>query len=189
MPAHCIDKHVASFQIHFSPGEVVEIDQLSSINRFQLNTLYVQRLGIEPKLAAADAILTPKSVEDPAFLIQITVASRKSTLSLKGLSAVQNALKAMYSQFGSESSGETAEAWHSKSPSPQVLYLVPSESFVSILIFGTAVVFFKRSLVGAYVMLLHKSLQDTFKADPTTDPCTGQPLKRFTVNFPVSSYP
>ena len=89
----------------------------------------MQRIDVEPKLAAADAILTPKSVDEPAFLVQITVARRKTALSKAGVTAVQDALKAMYLHFSIETPSD-AEAWTTKSPSPEVLYLVPSDRFV-----------------------------------------------------------
>jgi hypothetical protein len=124
-----------SFQVHFAPANVVEFDQLSSIKLSELNTLYVQRLDVEPKLANADAILTAMSCTEPAYLIQITVAARKRELSASGVAAVQEALGVMYAGLGSADSldATTSKAWKDKDPLPEVMYLVPSERFVSAL--------------------------------------------------------
>lgn len=98
----------------------------------RLNCLYAQRIDVEPKLAAADAILTPKSPDDDAYLIQITVGKRKTPLKSGGIISVESALKAMYQRFASDSSDETtAAAWANKDHRPVVLYIVPSDKFVS----------------------------------------------------------
>ena len=136
----------------------------------------MQRIDVEPKLAAADAILTPTSVDQPAYLVQITVAKRKSALSTAGVSAVQDALKAMYLHF-SKATPSDAEAWTSKSPSPEVLYLVPPERFVRGPFVLSSDMFERCCLHAAFEM------QDDFSTDPTSDPH----LKRLIVNFLVST--
>ena len=98
----------------------------------QLNTMYFQRPTSGAKLPAADAILTPKSVDKPAYLLQITVSGKKKELSTAGVQNVEAGLKAFYSRLASQSKDVTKKAaWLSKSSAPIVLYMVSSDVFVS----------------------------------------------------------
>ena len=141
----------------------------------RLNCLYAQRIDVEPKLAAADAILTPKSPDDDAYLIQITVGKRKTPLKSGGIISVESALKAMYQRFASDSSDETtAAAWANKDHRPVVLYIVPSDKFVSSHHGG------EKNHPPPLFYFYSYDLQDTFNADPTPGI-----KRRLVVSFPV----
>ncbi len=116
----------------FAPEGFDDFDQLEPHTMSKLNHLYAQRIDVEPKLAAADAILTPKSASEDAYLIQITVGARKARLSPSGIGTVKSALKAMYQRLADASEeATTATAWAAKDPSPVALYILPSDKFVS----------------------------------------------------------
>ena len=60
-----------------APSSICEFDRFCPPDTLTaLGTLYVQRVNMEPKLPAADAILTPESVDKPAYLIQVGQQSR-----------------------------------------------------------------------------------------------------------------
>lgn len=117
-------------QLAFAPEGFDDFDQLQPGTMSRLNHLYAQRIDVEPKLAAADAILTPRSVSENAYLIQITVGARKARLSQSGIDTVKSALTAMYERLAAATSeAATAAAWAAKDPSPVALYIVPSDNF------------------------------------------------------------
>ena len=78
------------------------------------------------------------------YLIQITVATNKDPLSQPGVTAVVNALRALYQRMADASTGADADVWRIKSPVPEVLYLVPPEMLVS----------FKQGVAPRLLMIL-----------------------------------
>ena len=55
-----------------APSSICEFERFCPPDTLAaLGTLYVQRIDTEPKLSAADAVLTPESVDKPAYLIQV----------------------------------------------------------------------------------------------------------------------